>query len=133
MAHLRLFPVAHKLGFGINNSVDINCDSSLLFVTDYESYSYEEVSDGRAITAGVFRIESNGALTHVGDTPPIKGFGYATGNLYLSPDGRTLFVSDTSFFSCSSRFFRAVFRGSWCAPLWYQDIACPAIAGAGGM
>src|ERR1051326_4307485 len=96
MAHLRLFPVAHKLGFGINNSVDINCDSSLLFVTDYESYSYEEVSDGRAITAGVFRIESNGALTHVGDTPPIKGFGYATGNLYLSACTKNQFAAETT-------------------------------------
>jgi 6-phosphogluconolactonase len=85
------------LGHGINTSVDISCGSNLLFVTDYESYTYEDVSAGRAITASVFRIEVNGTLTHVGDTPPISGFGHVTGNLYLSPDGQRLFVSDSSF------------------------------------
>jgi 6-phosphogluconolactonase len=84
-------------GDGITTSVDINCGSNLLFVTDYESYSRQDVTDGKAITASVFRIETNGTLTHVADTPPIKDFGYATGHLFLSPDGQKLFVSDNSF------------------------------------
>lgn len=89
-------PFPTKAGFGVNNSVDINCGSNLLFVTNYSSYSYQDVVEGRAITASVYRIASNGALTHVADTPPIKGFGHATGYLFLSLDGQRLFVSDSS-------------------------------------
>jgi 6-phosphogluconolactonase (cycloisomerase 2 family) len=89
-------PFPTKLGFGVNNSVDINCRSDLLFVTDYESYSYQDVTEGRAITASVYRISPDGTLSHVADTPPIRGFGYATSHLFLSPNGQRLFVSDTS-------------------------------------
>jgi sugar lactone lactonase YvrE len=99
-----------KTGRGLTTTIDINCDGSLLFATDRGGYSRDEVTEGKAITAHVYAIRPNGSLLHLGATPSIAGFGEFATYLILSPDGRTLFVSDT--FASSVAAFRVGISGA---------------------
>jgi hypothetical protein len=77
------------------SSVEINCDSNLLFANRLGP-PFIDVLEGRAVPATVFRIAQDGSLTRAGDAPPIPGFGHNVVSVLLSPDDRYLYLSDSS-------------------------------------